>query len=82
MEYRLQHFLLYDVRCVSQSCAYKEEKMGNQSRPPKNEYGDVRVGDVEQLFMLPKGSFRHESGRDQRSDTKLSTLRKKNEKKK
>jgi hypothetical protein len=56
--------------------------MGNQSRPPKIEYGDVRVGDVEQLFKLPKGSFRHESGRDQRSDTKLSTLRKKNEKKK
>ena len=55
--------------------------MSDQNRPPRREYGDIRVGDVEKSQGLPKGSFRHPDGRDMRSEMKLETLRKKDQKK-
>lgn len=38
--------------------------------------GDCRIGSLEKKLGVGAGVFRHPSGRDMRSDMKLSTLRK------
>ncbi|MDR1217162.1 MAG: hypothetical protein LBJ99_01090 [Oscillospiraceae bacterium] len=41
---------------------------------------DITVGALEKKLGVPDGSFRHEGGRDMRSDKQLGTLRKEAEK--
>jgi hypothetical protein len=41
---------------------------------------DITVGTLEKKLGVPDGSFRHEGGRDMRSDKQLGTLRKEAEK--
>lgn len=43
--------------------------------------GDCRIGSLEKKLGVGAGTFRHSSGRDVRSDMKLSTLRKLTKKK-
>lgn len=43
--------------------------------------GDCRIGTLEKKLEVGAGAFRHPSGRDIRSDMKLSTLRKQAQKK-
>lgn len=43
---------------------------------------DCTVGTAEKKLGLPPGTFRNPNGRDTRSDKKIGTIRKENEKKK
>lgn len=40
---------------------------------------DCRVGTFEKKYGLPSGTFRNKDGRDTRSDKKIGTIRKENE---
>jgi hypothetical protein len=55
--------------------------MSDQNRPPRKDRSDMRVGEHEKKHGFPPGYIRHPSGRDVRSDMKLETLRKKDQKK-
>ncbi len=42
---------------------------------------DCTVGSLEKRFGLPSGTIRNKNGRDTRSDKKIGTIRKENNKK-
>jgi len=42
---------------------------------------DARVGNVEKKYGLPAGTIRNKDGRDTRSDKKIGTIRKENNRK-
>lgn len=47
----------------------------------RKDRGDMRVGTFKKKHGLPPGTIRNPDGRDTRSDKKLETIRRENEKK-
>ena len=67
---------IYRVNSIYQITYGKEKKMGQRQIR-----SDCTVGTLEKKAGLPPGTIRNKNGRDARSDKKIGTIRKENEKK-